>query len=211
MKALVFEAPEKAVVAEVPMPEPQDHEVLIRTAAIGICHSDYELLAGRYIIPITYPVRPGHEWCGEVVDVGKSVKGYKVGDRVIGECVFRTPDRVHHFGFSTNGADSEYFTVAPSLLHTLPDSISDKAATLIEPFTCDFYAILNAGGTNASQTVVVSGEGQSAWLRPPPPSAWALASSSSIRLHHAVMPRKRSAPPMRSIQRRMASSSGSKI
>jgi len=70
MKALVFEAPDKAVVSEVPMPEPQDHEVLICTAAIGICHSDYELLAGRYIIPITYPVRPGHEWCGEVVEVG---------------------------------------------------------------------------------------------------------------------------------------------
>ena len=159
MKALVFEAPEKAVVSDVPMPEPQDYEVLIRTAAIGICHSDYELLAGRYIIPITYPVRPGHEWCGEVVEAGKSVKGYKAGDRVIGECVFRTPDRVHHFGFSTNGADSEYFTVAPSLLHKLPDSIGDKAATMIEPFTCGFYAIVNSGGTNASQTVVVSGGG----------------------------------------------------
>lgn len=159
MKALIFEAPDKAVVAEVPTPEPQDHEVLIRTAAVGICHSDYELLAGRYIIPITYPVRPGHEWCGEVVEVGKSVKGYKIGDCVIGECVFRTPERVHHFGFSTNGADCEYFAVATNLLHKLPDGISNKAATLIEPFTCGFYAILNSGGTNAGQTVVVSGGG----------------------------------------------------
>jgi 2-desacetyl-2-hydroxyethyl bacteriochlorophyllide A dehydrogenase len=159
MKALVFEAPERPVVVDAPMPEVKDTEVLIRTAAIGICHSDYELLAGRYIIPITYPVRPGHEWSGEVVEVGKSVKGYKVGDRVIGECVFRTPERVHHFGFSTNGADCEYFAVLPSLLHKLPESINDKAATMIEPFTCGFYAILNSGGTNASQTVVVSGGG----------------------------------------------------
>jgi L-iditol 2-dehydrogenase len=159
MKALVFEAPERPVVVDAPMPEVKDTEVLIRTAAIGICHSDYELLAGRYIIPITYPVRPGHEWSGEVVEVGKSVKGHKVGDRVIGECVFRTPERVHHFGFSTNGADCEYFGVLPSLLHKLPESINNKAATLIEPFTCGFYAILNSGGTNASQTVVVSGGG----------------------------------------------------
>ena len=159
MKALVFEAPERPVVVDAPMPEVKDTEVLIRTAAIGICHSDYELLAGRYIIPISYPVRPGHEWSGEVVEVGKSVKGYKVGDRVIGECVFRTPERVHHFGFSTNGADCEYFAVLPSLLHKLPESINDKAATMIEPFTCGFYAILNSGGTNASQTVVVSGGG----------------------------------------------------
>jgi 2-desacetyl-2-hydroxyethyl bacteriochlorophyllide A dehydrogenase len=159
MKALVFEAPERPVVVDAPMPEVKDTEVLIRTAAIGICHSDYELLAGRYIIPINYPVRPGHEWSGEVVEVGKSVKGHKVGDRVIGECVFRTPERVHHFGFSTNGADCEYFAVLPSLLHKLPESINNKAATLIEPFTCGFYAILNSGGTNASQTVVVSGGG----------------------------------------------------
>src|SRR6185295_13427519 len=102
MKALVFEAPDKPIVIDMPMPTMNDGEVLVRTTQIGICHSDYELLAGRYIIPIAYPVTPGHEWSGEVVEVGKSAKGYKVGDRVIGECVFRGPDRLHHFGFSTN-------------------------------------------------------------------------------------------------------------
>lgn len=159
MKALIFEAPDKPVVTDVPMPKPKDTEVLIRTAAIGICHSDYELLAGRYIIPISYPVTPGHEWSGEIIEVGKSVKGYKTGDRVIGECVFRTPERLHHFGFSTNGADREYFAVEPQVLHKLPDSISNKSAALIEPFTCGFYAVLRSGGTNASETVVVSGGG----------------------------------------------------
>jgi L-iditol 2-dehydrogenase len=136
-----------------------DGEVLVRTTQIGICHSDYELLAGRYIIPIAYPVTPGHEWSGEVVEVGKSAKGYKVGDRVIGECVFRGPDRLHHFGFSTNGADREYFAVSPQLLHKLPEGISNKTGSMIEPFTCGFYAVLNSGGTNASETVVVSGGG----------------------------------------------------
>lgn len=159
MKALVFEAPDKPVVVDAPMPAPKDNEVLIRTANIGICHSDYELLAGRYIIPIAYPVTPGHEWSGEVVEVGKGVKGYKKGDRVIGECVYRDAERIHHFGFSTHGADREYFAVSPQLLHRLPDGISNKTAALIEPFTCGFYAILNSGGTNASQTVLVSGGG----------------------------------------------------
>jgi L-iditol 2-dehydrogenase len=159
MKALIFEAPDKPVVADVAVPSVKDTEVLVRTAAIGICHSDYELLAGRYIIPIAYPVTPGHEWSGEIVEVGKAVKGYKVGDRVVGECVFRTPERIHHFGFSTNGADREYFTVEPQLLHKLPDAISYKGASLIEPFTCGFYAVLRSGGTNASETVVVSGGG----------------------------------------------------
>lgn len=159
MKALIFEAPEKPVVADVEMPRIAPTEVLVRTRAVGICHSDYELLAGRYIIPISYPVTPGHEWAGEIVEVGRDVKGFAVGDRVVGECVVRTPERLHHFGFSLSGADREYFNVNPEWLHKLPDAVDDKKASLIEPFTCGFYAVQRSGGTNASETVVVSGGG----------------------------------------------------
>ncbi|MBD8652964.1 zinc-binding dehydrogenase [Rhizobium sp. CFBP 13726] len=159
MKALVFEAPDKPVIADLAMPEISANEVLVRTCAVGICHSDYELLAGRYIIPISYPVTPGHEWSGEIVEVGRNVTGFKVGDRVVGECVVRTPERLHHFGFSMSGADREFFAVNPEWLHKLPDAVDDKKAALIEPFTCGFYAVLRSGGTNASETVVVSGGG----------------------------------------------------
>ncbi|TCL71383.1 zinc-binding dehydrogenase [Rhizobium sp. BK251] len=159
MKALVFEAPEKPVVIDAAMPEISPNEVLVRTRAVGICHSDYELLAGRYIIPISYPVTPGHEWSGEIVEVGRNVTGFAKGDRVVGECVVRTPERLHHFGFSLSGADREYFAVNPEWLHKLPDAVDDKKAALIEPFTCGFYAVLRSGGTNASETVVVSGGG----------------------------------------------------
>ena len=159
MKALVFETPDKPVIVDQPMPTIKDTEVLVRTRTVGICHSDYELLAGRYIIPISYPVTPGHEWCGEIVEVGKAVKNFKVGDRVVGECVVRTPERLHHFGFSLNGADREFFNVNPDWLHKRPDGVDDMRGALIEPFTCGFYAVLRSGGTNASETVVVSGGG----------------------------------------------------
>jgi L-iditol 2-dehydrogenase len=159
MRALLFETPDKPIIIDKPMPEIGASEVLVKTRAVGICHSDYELLAGRYIIPISYPVTPGHEWAGEIVEVGKKVRDYKVGDRVVGECVVRTPERLHHFGFSMDGADREYFNVNPEWLHKLPDGIDDKRASLIEPFTCGFYAVLRSGGTNASETVVVSGGG----------------------------------------------------
>lgn len=159
MRALVFETPDKPIIIDKPMPEIGDTEVLVKTRAVGICHSDYELLGGRYIIPISYPVIPGHEWAGEIVEVGKNVRDYKVGDRVVGECVVRTPERLHHFGFSMDGADQEYFNVNPEWLHKLPEGIDDKRASLIEPFTCGFYAVLRSGGTNASETVVVSGGG----------------------------------------------------
>lgn len=159
MKALVFEKPNQPAVVDVAMPTIDDTEVMVRTRTVGICHSDYELLAGRYIIPISYPVTPGHEWCGEIVEVGKAVKNFRVGDRVVGECVVRTPERLHHFGFSMDGADRQYFNVNPDWLHKLPDSVDDNRGALIEPFTCGFYAVLRSGGTNASETVVVSGGG----------------------------------------------------
>lgn len=159
MKALVFDEPKKMSIADVPMPEIGPNEVLVKTRKVGICHSDYELLAGRYIIPIAYPVTPGHEWTGEVVEVGADVSGLKPGDRVVGECVIPTPARIHHFGFSMDGANREFFAARPEWLHKLPDEVDDARAALIEPFTCGFYAVQRGGGTHGGETVVVSGGG----------------------------------------------------
>ena len=159
MKALIFKEPNQPVVKDIAEPKLDPTEVLVHMRQVGICHSDYELLDGRYIIPICYPVTPGHEWIGEVVEVGKGVKGFKAGDRVVGECVVKLPDRIHHFGFSMDGAFREYFKVRPEWIHKLPESISDATGSMIEPFTCGYYAIHNMGGTDASQTVVVSGGG----------------------------------------------------
>ena len=159
MKALIFEEPEKPVVKQVRAPSITDNEVMIRSRRVGICHSDYELLAGQYIIPISYPVTPGHEWVGEVVEVGKNVTGLTRGDRVVGECVIQTPERIHHFGFSMDGANREYFAARPEWLHKLPDAVDDAKGALIEPFTCGYYAVLRHGGTNAAETVVISGGG----------------------------------------------------
>lgn len=159
MKALIFDQPNKPVVTNIQMPSIGDNEVMIRSRRVGICHSDYELLSGNYIIPISYPVTPGHEWVGEVVEVGRNVKGLVRGDRVVGECVIRTPERIHHFGFSMDGANREFFAARPEWLHKLPDGVDDAKGALIEPFTCGYYAVLRHGGVDASQTVVVSGGG----------------------------------------------------
>ena len=159
MKALIFDEPRKPIVTQVQAPSITDNEVMIRSRRVGICHSDYELLAGQYIIPISYPVTPGHEWVGEVVEVGKNVGGLKRGDRVVGECVIQTPERIHHFGFSMDGADREFFAARPEWLHKLPDAVDDAKGALIEPFTCGYYAVMRSGGTNAAETVVISGGG----------------------------------------------------
>jgi len=70
MKALVFEEPQSAAICDVDMPKIASDEVLVRSRNVGICHSDFELYEGRYIIPVSYPIIPGHEWAGEVAVPG---------------------------------------------------------------------------------------------------------------------------------------------
>ena len=87
MKALVFEQPGHAAVLDLEVPTIAADEVLVRSRSVGICHSDFELYEGRYIIPVSYPIIPGHEWSGEVAEVGSAVTTLRQGDRVVGECV----------------------------------------------------------------------------------------------------------------------------
>jgi L-iditol 2-dehydrogenase len=157
MKALVFEQPQHAVVREVDMPAIAADEVLVRSRNVGICHSDFELYAGRYIIPVSYPIIPGHEWAGEVAEVGGDVATLRPGDRVVGECVVNNGD--DHFGFSISGADAEYFVAKAAWLHTIPDELSFMQGAFVEPFSVAYSASVAAGGIDASDEVAVIGGG----------------------------------------------------
>jgi L-iditol 2-dehydrogenase len=155
MKAVQFTGVDELVLAELEPPKIGDDEVLATLRSVGICHSDFELLEGRYIIPFEYPIIPGHEWAGEVVEVGRNVEGFSPGDRVVGECVIG----MEHFGFSISGAAAEYFVVRPEWLHKVPDELSDTQAALVEPFSCAYFAAMRVGNLNASDTAVVFGAG----------------------------------------------------
>jgi L-iditol 2-dehydrogenase len=155
MKALMFQQPNQAEVVEAERPEIGPDEILVASRAVGVCHSDFDLLSGRYIIPISFPTIPGHEWSGEVAEVGREVTSFKPGDRVVGECVIGDD----HFGFSISGAAAEYFKVRPEWLHKLPDELSYAYGALVEPFTVAYYAVQEARNVNASDLVAVLGAG----------------------------------------------------
>ena len=142
-------------VSALPMPKILDDEVLLASRVVGICHSDVDLLEGRYIIPFEYPLIPGHEWSAEVLEVGRSVRTLVPGDRVVGECVIG----VEHFGFTISGAAAEFFVAKPHWLHKIPDSLTWSQGALIEPFSCGYSATLRADNPDASDTVVVLGAG----------------------------------------------------
>jgi L-iditol 2-dehydrogenase len=155
MKALRF-SPGAATVEEVPEPVAAADELLIKPHVVGICHSDQDLLAGRYIIPIEYPRTPGHEWCGTVVATGAAVTGFQPGDRVVGESAHSPTS---HYGFTIDGAAAELATFPARFAHKLPAHLDDTAGALVEPFTVAFRAVHVIGGCDASQSVAIIGAG----------------------------------------------------
>ncbi len=157
MRALVFEEPKNAVVRDTDVPTIAADEVLVRSRNVGICHSDFELYEGRYIIPVSYPIIPGHEWSGEIAEVGSGVAALQAGDRVVGECVVNNGD--DHFGFSISGADAEYFAAKASWLHRIPDELTFAQGAFVEPFSVAYSAAVAAGGIDASDEVAVIGGG----------------------------------------------------
>ena len=122
MKALVFEQPEALWYATSTCPRSRPTRYWCARAMSASATRDFELYAGRYIIPVSYPIIPGHEWAGEIAEVGSDVTTLRTGDRVVGECVVNNGD--DHFGFSISGADAEYFVAKAAWLHTIPDELS---------------------------------------------------------------------------------------
>jgi len=155
VKAVQFQGVGELVLADAEVPAIAGDEVLVTLRSVGICHSDFELLDGRYIIPFEYPIVPGHEWSGEVVEVGSAVTAFKPGDRVLGECVIGEA----HFGFSISGAAAEFFVARPEWLHKVPEELTDSQAALVEPFSCAYFAAMRVGNLNASDTAIVFGAG----------------------------------------------------
>ncbi|CAN5613864.1 zinc-dependent alcohol dehydrogenase family protein [soil metagenome] len=80
MKAIVYDKPRSFTLAEVPTPSPGPEDVLIKVIVAGVCGTDLHLHEGEF--GPTYPLTPGHEICGEVVELGSSVTSLAVGDLV---------------------------------------------------------------------------------------------------------------------------------
>ena len=113
MKALQFVGEARAQLADLPIPRIAADEVLVATRTVGICHSDIELLEGRYIIPFRYPVIPGHEWAGEVAEALRGTG--RLDDAVWGSALGLPEESVRPAG-ELDGAPLPYLStlIAPA-------------------------------------------------------------------------------------------------
>ena len=151
MKAVVIEGPRQLRTAEVPVPDIGPEDVLVKVRNVGICATDLEIYQGVMPYYLTgqasYPIIPGHEWSGEIVEVGSKVTNWKAGDRVVGEitiacgrCAYclsggynMCTGRVEIGVMNQNGAAASYMVYPAHALYRIPPSVSFEAAALTEP------------------------------------------------------------------------------
>ena len=176
MVGVVQYAMEKGAVElrEVPVPgDPSDDEVLLATRAVGVCGSDVHQYHNTNSWSVAVPVILGHEFCGVVAQTGRSVEGFRDGDRVAsetaaricGRCIYcRTgeynlcPER-RGFGYDVNGAMAEFVRVPSRCLHHLPDSVSFDTAALTEPCCVAYNATCVKTQIRPGDSVLVLGPG----------------------------------------------------
>jgi threonine dehydrogenase-like Zn-dependent dehydrogenase len=167
MRAQVIEAPRKMVLKQVPVPEIDEHEVLIKVKMCGICGTDWTIYTGGYAKEYL-PFITGHEFWGVVEKVGDKATGVKIGDRVsadiclpCGTCYFcRRGDALlcetfTQLGIHTDGAFAEYIKAPAKNCYIIPDEVDDYSAAFIEPLTAVIQASKRMNCKLASSVVVI--------------------------------------------------------
>ncbi|MEI8625405.1 L-threonine 3-dehydrogenase [Pseudoalteromonas sp. Hal273] len=150
MKALSKLKAEPGIwMTDAPKPEVGHNDLLIRIRKTAICGTDVHIYKwdewASKTIPT--PMVVGHEYVGEVVDMGQEVRGFQVGDRVSGEghitcghCRNCRAGRVHlcrnttGVGVNREGAFAEYLVIPAFNAFKIPDNISDELASIFDPF-----------------------------------------------------------------------------
>ncbi|MEV7969953.1 zinc-dependent alcohol dehydrogenase family protein [Sphaerisporangium sp. NPDC088356] len=164
MKAVVYEGPRSFEIKTVDTPRPGPHEVLLRVLMAGVCGTDLHLHDGEF--GPTYPLIPGHEFVGEIEEVGSAVSGLSPGQRVVvdntrqcGECVNCRRRRANFClnlvaqGVNAPGGFAEYIC-APAGRCFVVDDLPVEVAVLTEPTACVVHGLDRLNPAPGSEVAV---------------------------------------------------------
>ncbi|PTL38373.1 zinc-dependent alcohol dehydrogenase [Alkalicoccus saliphilus] len=173
MKALIKKAigDGEMELIESQLPVVREEWVLIKVKACGICGTDLHIKKGEY--PINPPVILGHEFSGEIVQVGNHVSTLNSGDRVValtaidtcGSCEYCRKGLMmlckerRSIGSGINGAFADYLSVPASSVYSIPDNLSYEEAALTEPLACVVRCMSERTNIEAGDSVLISGPG----------------------------------------------------
>jgi L-iditol 2-dehydrogenase len=175
MKAVVlYDRTDRSVeIRDVPVPTIGPEECLVEVKYCGICGSEPHMYHGQLTLLARPPVVLGHEWSGEVVQVGERVSGFATGDRVTCETAAETcgicalcrsgaynvcPER-RAFGFAVDGAFTKYVKAKYYRLHHIHDGVSYEAAAMTEPVCVAYNAVAEKSRIRPGDVVVIIGPG----------------------------------------------------
>jgi L-iditol 2-dehydrogenase len=156
---------------DVPEPQAGAGEVVIEVNSAGICGTDLHIYLGEF--ETTPPVTMGHELAGTIVELGREVDGWSVGDRVTTETYFSTCGHCvdcrrgrrnlclqrRSIGSKQNGAFTQFLLTPASNLHRVPDGLDLEDAALTEPLACTVHGVVETAGVRAGDNVVLTGPG----------------------------------------------------
>lgn len=144
-----FGGPELLNLGDLPVPEPGPDELLIRVRAAGVNPADWKLRAGRFksAMPYAFPIIPGWDAAGEVVDFGEQVTGFHRGARVHAYVVKPVVQW---------GTCAEYVTVPARDVAFTPVALDDvQAAAIPLAGLTAWQALVGFAGVEAGQTVLI--------------------------------------------------------
>lgn len=170
MLAVVKEKPGPGfAVKDVPYPALREDDVIIKVRSVGICGTDGPILAGTREVP--YPLIPGHEFAGDIVEVGSRVKGLKEGDRVTpcivigcGDCDMCIEgkevlcDHLIETGIHVDGAFAEYVRVPAKVCRKMQDTTTYDQGASVDPIA-SAYRTVKASSITSKDVCVVYGPG----------------------------------------------------
>ncbi len=152
MQAVIFPQAETIAVERMPDPTCARDEVVVQVSRCGICGTDVHIYRNEYMSD--FPLIPGHEFGGVVVEVGSDVADVRVGDRVAvdpnlycGHCDFCRNEQANHclnwqgVGVTRSGGFAEYVNVPARACYHLPEGMSYLQAAFIEPLACVVHAM----------------------------------------------------------------------
>jgi len=176
MRAAVLQAPNVLELAKIDIPQAGPGELVLRVCAATVCGTDLRILTGKKTKGVRFPSVIGHEFAGEVVEIGKGVELFKIGDRVCMDpvipCLSCAYCKNGHenvcqnrqaMGYEFDGAFAEFIRIPAIALRSgnvfhIPDHMSYEAAALAEPLACCINGQQNAQ-VRVGDTVVVLGAG----------------------------------------------------
>ena len=151
MKAAVYKGNQRFAIEDIPVPEPEPNQVLVKVKYCAICGTDVHAFLYDIAPPGTVM---GHEYCGTVTQVGTEVTNWKVGDRVVGgggsppagmAVGIRSDPRYNYrtmgFANARQRAYAEYLLMDEWEPTPIPDGVSDEEAALCEPCSVNVHAV----------------------------------------------------------------------